>query len=1325
MSNRRMLLWASAAALLLSNGAVRAEEEDEEDEEDEVEEIIVTGSLIPRDNFDIPSPMDVLTEVDLELAATPDLGDIIFDQTFQIGVNAYSAPFEFGGGDDQNWQQGGEVWANLRGLGTRATMTMMDGHRVPANVTGYSWWTRRAGTDVTNLYPGPAIGRVETLLDGASALYGSEAVSGVINLIPRKNFEGLEVSYEWQQPMEKGAPQRRLGLLAGAQGERTSAIFALEIRDVERMKLTDRPDYIQSSANWTGQYLPTYNETPRGNPGDWAVPNRDASGNLRPYSGNNWHQIDGQWFDRGAGGGLMGDGQGRVAGRRQVDPGCGTAFGAGANSLPLRYAIDPDGDDPLRTVDPDNPVDGLAVTDHAAVGSFLNGYMTGDNRGLSRWRGSEGSANGGSGERDDCRQVMADWQDIQQEQDSQSAMAYFDHQFNDYLSIHGEFVASSMDFNTRDIPGDLDEWDRRSIYSDNVAIAIGSNPGNPFRAFADGSNGFAADGSISYVDANGNGRYDYGVERGEWFLFAQDANGDGFPDRDLDGDGLADAAEADQSARDPRFRVVLLPLVDDAGNVVDSDGDGIPDRFDHDTVGNGGVRLFEDVRLISMTITPKQPYNNTVRWLNDDMTYSRRRQIDNYRLRLGASLNVPDTDWLVDADWIWATSKREEDYAEPVWPWAVASMRCAGGQFGDTCWNPFSTAWLATDADGQILPAWRDPDDDAANTELENRYAGVSLRHDQRNIGTYIVDVVASNTSLFDLWWNDAPVGFAAGIHWRLESEEYRPNQLGVSALGSARTNFQYTEEQTQAVFAELQLPLIQHEKWGEMELQLAMRYAEFEGRGSISTLGEVARFDTTIPKVALRYSPTDWLAIRASLTEGFVLPGMFQLFQATVRPDNYATVRDYICDEMPELLDCAEMQGQGSMPNVLVADARNVGLGAEVSDLWNAGVSVRMFDGDLVMDVDYTTVDFNGRVERLGAGQNLSANSFGFDSFVRGRCGEDTLLDYDNPNRFGPDGGPPGEGFITPRDFIEMTSQAELDCRLAAAQAWVADFERGIGNTIIERGGDTGLRLEKADNPWLNQGQQRTTTMIYAMRYRFDASDLPFVNSDFGSFEWRTSATHILELSLKRYAEDSGHDYALLGPIDGVGNRNNGVHYLPQSHPLYVPLPATPEWRVNMGLRWFRDNHTAQLSVRWHEELRDVIAAWDELKEYGESGLWACVGIPAAACTPELMAANSDPFRFVPEEHNGLSTAEISESEACADQDRNPFCNIDSRHYWDFSYTYRRPNVMGLGYLSLNVAVRNIFGTKPDAIPSGAGYDAYVDNIMGRIAFARLSVGF
>ena len=192
---------------------------------------------------------------------------------------------------------------------------MMDGHRVPANVNGYGSRTRRAGADLNNLYPGIAVGRLETILDGASALYGASAVSGVINLVPRKDFDGLMVNYEYRTPLENGAPEKRLGLLAGAQGERTSVIFALEIRDQERMRGTDRPEYIISSANWTGQYAHPYQERPWSHPGDWYAPIRNSNGEVQPvmYGQHTWpsgHVAD-PWGARGwapaLGGGWVAD----------------------------------------------------------------------------------------------------------------------------------------------------------------------------------------------------------------------------------------------------------------------------------------------------------------------------------------------------------------------------------------------------------------------------------------------------------------------------------------------------------------------------------------------------------------------------------------------------------------------------------------------------------------------------------------------------------------------------------------------------------------------------------------------------------------------------------------------------------------------------------------------------------------------------------------------------------------------------------------------------------------------------------------------------------
>ena len=1393
-----------------------AEEEAEEEAEDdeEVETVIVTGSFIRRETFDLPSPTDTIDELDLEFAGTPDIGDVIFDQTYQIGVNANAAPFEFGSGDDQTEQLGTEVFANLRGLGTRATMTMMDGHRVPANVQGYSFWTRRAGADVTNLYPGVGIGRVETILDGASALYGSEAVSGVVNFIPRKQFDGMEMRYEYQQPIDDGTPSKSFGLVAGAQGERTSAMFAMEIRDEERWKATSRPEFIVASTGWTGQLLPTYNEQDRLQPGHWRVPHRTATGELEapPLAGwqhfpnpadappgfvassGPWHlypsnpgqndyffpvpeeeqsvrdgrRVYGVTFGYGA---AMNDTTGQVRTVNRVDPGCGFDFGAGHNDLG----------------DPSTANEfGLGYNDARKPGNFYNGYMSGNARGIETRTFGDERGSHGAGE--NCRSAFADWQDARAESNRQSGMGYFEHQFNDYLTLRGELVASSMDYNTRDRAYWIDEWNEGStFFGPDVAIAIGSNPGNPFRAFADGSNScdfiptlrgcdefspfilrqdlatrqnnpipdvYQADTFLTYIDANGNGRYDYLEEAGELLVYAQDSNGDGLPDRDLNGDGVADDNELGNLAgqKNPAYRVLLLSMD------TDSDGDGIPDRFDPDSHGNGGVRLFEDVRINRLGAHPKQPYvHESWPWLNPDMSQRRQRAIDNLRMRVGTEIQIPNTEWLVDADWIWARSERTHDYLEPVWTWTVASLRCQGGrpQGGaapSECWNPFSTAWLDHDPEtGEILPAWRDKEHDAWNTELENRRAGLIMRQDQRETDTNIIDVVASNGNLFNLWYNDTSVGWAVGFHFRTEAEEQRPNQIGNASIGSALSTEQKTEEVTQAVFTELQIFPIDHPKLGQMEVQAAIRYAEFEGSASFAEQGQTANFEVTIPKLAVRYQPVDWLAIRGSRTEGFVLPGMFQLFNSADYSNEFGQIGDYLCQTAPDLPHCAAGNinpNNGVVSNVLIrSNAGNIDLSAEVSDLWNVGFSMRFLDGDLNLDIDYTTVDFNGRVERIGAGGVMSSAGQGWESFLLDRC-PGTLYDYRNQNRW-----PSDEFPDIPRnsaDYIAQTSQEELQCRASAAREYVQSQETStVAGAVIER--DESLVITEVSDAWINQGEQTATTLIFNGNYNFDSGDIPFIPDDFGSFSLYGSWTRMLELSLERFAVGSNHIYQGIR-FDGVGNRNNPWFWGTGS--LVFPLPATPENRVNLGLRWFRDAHSLQFGVRWHDSLTDVNSAWDDILNAVRdcrSRIEAGENLTDPLCTNgSVTAINAESGTWndfngpLENQHNGKSTFPCdyvttdaslavldctpdgwTEKEACSDQDRNPYCRIDSRHYWDISYSYTKTDVFGLGFVSFNFSVRNLFDTFPDPMPSGVGYEPYVDSIEGRTAFARLSIGF
>lgn len=1325
---RSLFLWGALALCMSSPNLIAAESEEL------IEEIIVTGSFIRRDNFDLPSPIDVMTSIDMEMAGTSDLGDLFFDQTYQLGVAANAAPFDgtTPQADDQRFNQGQEVQANLRGLGTRATMTMIDGHRLPGDA---SLDGRRTGVDVNATYPTIAIARIETILDGASALYGAEAVAGVINLIPKKDFEGLQFSYDLSQALDNGVPTENFQVLAGVQGDRGGAIFALEIRNQERMEMTRRPDYILTSAEpWSGiGWTPFWNDAngDYGNPDSFIMPLRDANGDLVPME-DSFEPVGHLAI-------------GTVASRERIDPGCGNPFANGHDTLP-----NPDGSyGGARAINngPDllpanhvagvdaagNPInrDDFTVTgksDFRKPANFLNGFR-------NPWTPLQ-----------DCRMTSSDIQDLQAEAELTKAYAYFEYEVNDWIEVRAELLISENDFNTRNFGGQFDEVETIKLLGPRSPLVIGDNPGNPFRAYADGSVGFGGfvgtdDDFINWDDVNGNGLYEYLVEPGEWLLYAQDVDGNGWYDRDFNGDGITDAG----AEKDPGAQVVTLGLEDANGN-------GIPDRFDPDAPNN--VIMFEDVRAQSdLAVHPKHPRNNTIEWVSAEggfLHQERSTVRSNMRFRIGTTVHIPNSDWIADLDWIWARGERTTNNSganangtpEPLITAYVQALRCRGGPAGDACWNPFSTTYLMTNDVGQItgdpdiaFPADDDPgfrpfDSPEVNTEFENRIAGIVQPFTEQVLSQTMLDFTLSTGSLFELPWNDQPVGFALGVHLRTEEEVFRPPVISQALIGGASGGLfsasspgrRESEQRTRAIFVEFSLPLLDDEKWGSAELQLAARFANIETQGKIGQQGTVD-FSTTIPKIALRYSPTDWISLRASATEGFVTPGLFALFGEPTTSTLRQNVTDYICNEMADIEDCIGSVGgqgvSGSVQGVIVGASPNSDIGAETSDLWNAGFSLRLFEGDLAIDVDFTSVDFNGRIDRLGASTNVANNSIGFADFVAGRCAAlgaaadpngRTLLDHDNTDRW-PAGTDQNQWTeLSAQEFRDLLPQAELDCRLQSALAWVnseannGQGERPIGNTRLERGaGPNGLRLTLVEDPWLQQGQQTTETIIYNVRYRFDAEQIPLIGGDYGRFILSLSATQFVTQEITRFKSigcDNPDEHGLCPgdsvfagiTADGVGN-NNGVIFVPGPDffgNTFAPLPPTPEWRAKLGIRWFMGNHTAQLTGRWHQGIDNKVPTWDQFRERG-------------------LLSEAD--------------SAIDASNVCSKQ---PFkiCTFPAVTYWDVSYTYNAPSILGSDVgLSVNVAIRNVFDTFPEPRVGFASHNPYLDNIMGRIGFLRLSV--
>lgn len=147
----------------------------DDDEEVGVEEIIVTGSRLRRRDFQAPSPITSVDKDQLQNSGQPNI-EAALNQMPQVlpGINRST-----------NNGSNGTAEINLRGLGSQRTLVMLNGRRLSPSGIG-------TAVDINNL-PQALIDRVEIITGGATTVYGSDAVSGVVNFITRKDFDGFGV----------------------------------------------------------------------------------------------------------------------------------------------------------------------------------------------------------------------------------------------------------------------------------------------------------------------------------------------------------------------------------------------------------------------------------------------------------------------------------------------------------------------------------------------------------------------------------------------------------------------------------------------------------------------------------------------------------------------------------------------------------------------------------------------------------------------------------------------------------------------------------------------------------------------------------------------------------------------------------------------------------------------------------------------------------------------------------------------------------------------------------------------------------------------------
>ena len=480
-------------------------------------------------------------------------------------------------------------------------------------------------------------------------------------------------------------------------------------------------------------------------------------------------------------------------------------------------------------------------------------------------------------------------------------------------------------------------------------------------------------------------------------------------------------------------------------------------------------------------------------------------------------------------------------------------------------------------------------------------------------------------------------------------------------------------------------------------------------------------------------------------MTEGFVTPGLYSLF-GEESITNVSNVRDYICDVLPDLQDCITSGAtpSGSTPGVRTANSGNADLRPETSELYNVGMSLKLLDGNLVLDVDYTNVEFQGSIENVNVDTHVAFNEPGFLEYVQAQC-PGTLVDWDNNQRQGDE----TLNALTPQAFRDdatgdqlYTSPADLACRQLAASSWVSSAanaglgERSFGSAALQRGRDGApLSLAYVEAPWAAQGAQNAETIIYGVRYGFELPDNGIINwatdwmgEDKGQFMLTGSMTQFLSQSLQKFRSfgcdasmrNSGgfcnNDSVFAGiEVDGVGNRNS-QYFSPPGMELYSRLPPTPEFRVNASLRWFKGPHVAQLAVRWHDSVTNINVAWNEMVERERAD-------PRAVMPSWTYSGIGDEEHGYPHFTEYQGGLDQDESSRCAYQPW-PVCKLDAEAYFDVSYSYTATDILGLSSIRLNASIRNVFDNYPKPITQFSGHEPYLDNIMGRMYLLRINFG-
>jgi iron complex outermembrane receptor protein len=199
----------------------------------ELAEIVVTGSLLRRTSEETESPVTVFTAQEIKQTGLTSVADVV--RTLSAD-NSGTIPTAFSGGF-----AAGASGVALRGLTVNSTLVLIDGRRAAPYALADDG--QRAFVDL-NTIPLDAVERIEILKDGASSIYGADAIAGVVNVILKKQYQGAEIGVDLGKGQHPGGNMERLTASFGKgdlETDRYNAYFNFEMQNDSRIAAGDRP----------------------------------------------------------------------------------------------------------------------------------------------------------------------------------------------------------------------------------------------------------------------------------------------------------------------------------------------------------------------------------------------------------------------------------------------------------------------------------------------------------------------------------------------------------------------------------------------------------------------------------------------------------------------------------------------------------------------------------------------------------------------------------------------------------------------------------------------------------------------------------------------------------------------------------------------------------------------------------------------------------------------------------------------------------------------------------------------------------------------------